>query len=280
MNSVCFCNIQKNAAEKNGKNSGWENVPAIRLIVAKFQSLGPGASFLWNMSGAKGPYWRIYWNDTPGGFVSCDGKEVELTPEKVVALSPNAVYSTRAEKLVNHFYVHCFVAYPFSDIIGKMFVFTEPGLIKQASALAWKVNKQAGEFRTQMELLVYLNSVLLAIPAKSIPDCPEYTEKVARAVQILGSVQKISNGDLAKRVGMSRNGFLFLFKKETKTSPQSYSRQLRLNEACVMLQHSGKSIDEIASETGFCDRYYFTRAFRKSIGCAPGQFRARRYPVE
>ena len=260
-------------------NSGWENVPAIRLIVSKCQSLGLGSSYCWIHSGVKGPYWRIYWNDTPGAFVSYGGIEVELTPEKIVALSPDAVYSTRAERIVNHFYVHCFVAQPFSEIKGRMFVLTNPELIRQASILAGKVNRRADEPRTQMELLVYLHSVLLAIPRESVPDCPTYSPKVAKAIEILGNIQKISNGDLAKSIGMSRNGFLFLFKKETKISPQEYSRQFRLNEACIMLQHSDKSIDEIAQETGFCDRYYFTRVFHRTIGCAPGQFRARKYPT-
>jgi AraC-like DNA-binding protein len=264
--------------EKSEKKSGLENVPAIRLIVSKCQSLGPGGSFHWNQLGAKGPYWRIYWNDTPGAFVSCGGIEVELTPEKIVALSPDAVYSTRAERIVKHFYVHCFVSQPFSEIKGRMFVLTNPELLRQASILAGKVNGRADEPRTQMELLVYLHSVLLAIPRESVPDCPAYSPKVAKAIEILGNIQKISNGELAKLVGMSRNGFLALFKKETKTSPQEYSRQFRLNEACVMLQHSDKSIDEIAQESGFCDRYYFSRAFRQEIGFPPGQFRARRYP--
>ncbi len=265
--------------KKTENNSGWENVPAIRLIVSKCQSLGPGGSFHWEQKEVIGPYWRIYWNDAPGAFVSCMGKEVELTPEKIVVLSPNTVYSTRAEQLINHFYVHCFVSYPFSGIKERMFVLTNPELARQASILSGKVNKRADEPQTQMELLVYLHSVLLAIPVGSIQSCPVYPPKVAKAIETLEKTQKISNSELARSVGMSRNGFLFLFKKETKTSPQAYSKQLRLNEACIMLQHSDKSIDEIALETGFCDRYYFSRAFRQKIGCTPGQFRSRRYPA-
>ncbi|MFA6568510.1 MAG: AraC family transcriptional regulator [Victivallales bacterium] len=265
--------------EKEGNDSGWEKVPAIKLIVGKCQSLGPGGVFRWKQTEVRGPYWRIYWNDAPGAFVSCGGNEVELTPGKIIALSPDAVYSTRAERLVNHFYVHCFVSQPFSEIKGRIFVMTAPELARQASILAGKVNERADEPRTQMELLVYLNSVFLAIPAESVPDCPAYSPKVAKSMEILEKTQKISNDELAKSVNMSRNGFLFLFKKETRTSPQAYSRQLRLNEACIMLQHSDKSIDEIALETGFCDRYYFSRAFHQVIGCAPGQFRFRRYPT-
>ncbi len=266
--------------KRSESGSGWEKVPAIRLIVTKRISIGPGGSYAWNQTGNKGPYWRIYWNDSPGSFISCGGEEIELNPQRVVALSPDATYSTRAEKLVKHFYVHCFVSQPFSEIKGKMFLLKGYELAKKAAYLSSKVNKDSDATRIQMELLVYLNSVLLAIPPNCIPKYTPYDPKVAKAIKILENHQKISNADLAQRVGMSRNGFLFLFKKVTNFSPQVYSRRLRINEACIMLNHSNRSIDEIALETGFCDRYHFSRAFRQVIGYAPGQFRSRacRYP--
>lgn len=263
---------------KNEINSGWDIVPKIKLIVSRKLTLGPGGSFHWNQTDASGPYWRIYWNDAPGSFVFCNGREVELTPKKVAVLSPDAVYSTRAEKLVNHFYVHCFVSHPFSEIKGQMFILTNPELIRQASNLAMRANQTDDNWRTQTELMVYLDSVLLAIPSENIPDRPKYSPKISRIIEILDSRQQIANADLARTINMSRNGFLFLFRKETGMSPQIYSRQLRLNEACVMLQHSDKSIDEIAKDTGFCDRYHFSREFHKIIGCTPVQFRSRRYP--
>lgn len=260
---------------KAENNSSWEKVPAIRVIVGKRVILGPGG-IRWFQTDVRGPYWRIYWNDAPGAFVSVGGREVELTPDKVVALSPDTVYSTRAEKTVGHFYVHCFVAQPFSEIKGKMFVWENPELTRRASSLAEKANPCLEDWRAMMELLVYLNSVLLAIPPENAPDCPSYSTKVASAMEILGDNFKISNSELARRLGMSRNGFLALFKKETQTSPQAYSRQIRLNEACVMLHYCDKSIDEIARDTGFCDRYHFSRAFRSTIGLPPRQFRLRR----
>jgi len=258
--------------------SGWENVPAIKLIISTRVTLGPGGLFPWAQTDVKGPYWRIYWNDAPGAFVRCGGREVELTPERIVALSPDAVYSTRAERLVKHFYVHCFVGRPFSEIKGKMFVWEDPALTRLGAKLGGEANGRAAEPRAQMALLVYLNSVLLAIPEEDVPERPAYSPKVAKAVETLESAPRLSNDVLARRAGMSRNGFLALFKKETKTSPQAYSRQLRLNEACAMLQHGDKTIDDIAQETGFCDRYHFSRAFHQTIGYTPAQFRKRRLP--
>ncbi|MBN2643365.1 MAG: helix-turn-helix transcriptional regulator, partial [Victivallales bacterium] len=43
--------------------------------------------------------------------------------------------------------------------------------------------------------------------------------------------------------------------------------------AASLLLHSKMSIDEIAEHTGFCDRYYFTRVFRKFRYTSPAKFR-------
>jgi transcriptional regulator GlxA family with amidase domain len=45
-----------------------------------------------------------------------------------------------------------------------------------------------------------------------------------------------------------------------------------------MLQSSDKSIDEIAQQAGFCDRYHFSRVFRQIIGCAPVKFKMKNSP--
>jgi AraC-like DNA-binding protein len=254
-------------------NTGWENIPTIRLIAFKYLELGPDFFFNWRQNNVRGPYWRIYWNSTPGAFITCNGREVELTPDKIIVIAPNAVYSTRAENKFQHFYIHCFISNPFSEIHGQMFVFETPELIALASAIAQRVNQQVDIMRTQMMLLVYINSILLQLPHDCIPERTKYDARVAKAIEILSSTRNISNQALAQKAGMSTNGFLLLFKKETNVSPQAYSRQIRLNEACIMLQHSEKTIEEIAQLTGFCDRYHFSREFRKVIGYTPHQFR-------
>lgn len=259
-------------------NSGFSRIPDIRLVISKYQSLGPGGTSLWQQKDVHGPYWRIYWNDSPGAFVSINGKEVELTPKKIVVLAPDTVYSTKAKRLVNHFYIHCFVGSPFSKIKQQMFVFDETSLVQQASQIAESASLYNENWKIQTKLLIYINSILLAIPDECISEYTRYSAKIACAMKIIDGKRRISNSELARHANMSRNGFLFLFRKETEMSPQAYSRELRLNDACVMLQHSDRSIDEIASETGFCDRYHFSRAFKRKIGCSPAKFRLRNYP--
>jgi transcriptional regulator GlxA family with amidase domain len=83
----------------------------------------------------------------------------------------------------------------------------------------------------------------------------------------------ISNRDLAKRIGMSVNAFTRLFREHAGNSPQNYLIKKRIQKACMLLKYSPSSIDEIARETGFCDRYYFSRVFKKTCGESPAKFK-------
>ena len=64
-----------------------------------------------------------------------------------------------------------------------------------------------------------------------------------------------------------------LFRERTGLTPAMYARERRIEVACVLLHHSAKSIEEIASACGFCDRYHFTHAFIRSRKTSPAAFR-------
>jgi two-component system response regulator YesN len=50
---------------------------------------------------------------------------------------------------------------------------------------------------------------------------------------------------------------------------------IRVQKACHLLAESGKSIKQISSEIGFSQPEVFLKAFKRWIGCTPGQYRKR-----
>jgi AraC-like DNA-binding protein len=66
-----------------------------------------------------------------------------------------------------------------------------------------------------------------------------------------------------------------LFRANAGMSPQLYSRIRRIEKACILLHYSDLDIKEIASETGFCDRFHFSRVFKKMRKVGPSEFRRR-----
>lgn len=62
-----------------------------------------------------------------------------------------------------------------------------------------------------------------------------------------------------------------VFKKHFGYSIIKYRNQMRINTAKTMLDT--KSMDMIAQEIGFRDRYYFSRCFKKHEGISPEEYR-------
>ncbi len=76
----------------------------------------------------------------------------------------------------------------------------------------------------------------------------------------------------AKRCKLSRSRFTHLFTETLGTSPYRYQQSIRLEQACELLRFSSLSIGEVAESVGFEDALYFSRLFKKRIGCAPSEY--------
>lgn len=72
-----------------------------------------------------------------------------------------------------------------------------------------------------------------------------------------GSVEELSAS-----VRMSPNNFHRKFADATNTTPKQYILRRRLEHARYLLMHSSLNIDEIASESGFQNRYHFSKTFK------------------
>lgn len=79
--------------------------------------------------------------------------------------------------------------------------------------------------------------------------------------------------DIAAAVNLSPYHFLRLFKRELGVTPYRYLLQARVRRAVDLLGDTERSVTDIALDVGFGDLSNFINAFRREIGCSPGQFR-------
>jgi AraC-like DNA-binding protein len=106
-------------------------------------------------------------------------------------------------------------------------------------------------------------------------------EEQARFGRLSGAIREIDSrftddlsiAGLAKRCGLSSTHFNRLFRQLLRMSPTDYVLALRIQKARQLLAVTGKSVAEVASETGFYDQSHFTKRFRQATGMTPVQFR-------
>ena len=125
-------------------------------------------------------------------------------------------------------------------------------------------------------LLIY--EYLLRIPGSAFlpPGESVLDPRILRALDIMNHELALTrdNRGICKRIGMSLNNFYRLFLAETGTTPKHYLLNQRMESARRLLIDSEKTIDEIAFETGYADRYHFSKAFKSFYACPPVAYRS------
>lgn len=107
---------------------------------------------------------------------------------------------------------------------------------------------------------------------KTRPD--EALQSVARLQPIFDYISEntgemITVKDLAQKIYLSEKYFNSLFKKILFITPGKYITDLKLNKALDYLREGKHSVKEIASKTGYCDQYAFSKAFKRKFGVSP-----------
>lgn len=85
--------------------------------------------------------------------------------------------------------------------------------------------------------------------------------------------EDISLENVAAYAGFSKYHFERIFSEYTGVTFYQYLQQMRINYAQTLLSNPELSITDISYQAGFASCTAFTRAFRKSTGYPPSQFR-------
>ena len=87
--------------------------------------------------------------------------------------------------------------------------------------------------------------------------------------------KKLTVSTLAEMAGYSVSRFLHLFSETIGKPPMRYLRDIRLANACELLDTSEYPVSEVADLCGFNDPLYFSRVFADKYGLSPSVYRNR-----
>lgn len=113
---------------------------------------------------------------------------------------------------------------------------------------------------------------LISVRTQQELQTEQYLEK-ALSYMNANIEQTITLVDLAHYVGLSKQHLTHLFNKETSFSPIDYFLRMKMNRAGQMLDLTDQTVKQIAISVGMHDPYYFSRLFKKIMGCSPSEYR-------
>jgi AraC-like DNA-binding protein len=83
--------------------------------------------------------------------------------------------------------------------------------------------------------------------------------------------ENVTLTQISRLTGLSGFHLIHVFNQKVGLPPHAYLNQVRVNRARKLLSQ-GRSIAQVASETGFVDQSHLTRHFKRLLGVTPGQF--------
>lgn len=233
----------------------------------------------WNLRSAADAYWRLYWPLSRGGEVILHGRVHPLDPGSLYLISPHTVFDSRCLRPFAKWYIHFTIGGIFAHCRPDLLRIQPGGPMRRLAGRVFPARTPArgavGPVTPQLEAVDLVVQVLGVAAAHFRPP-PDSDPRLPRCTAYLCEhmMKKVTLRELARFAGISERTLSSLFQSATGFPPMRYLIELRLNHAMKLLRHTNQTIEQVATECGFANRYYFTRMFTKYRQVAPATFRA------
>lgn len=231
----------------------------------------------WMFPNVLSPFWRLYFNARPGHRVVMeDGAETRLGPDRIVLIPDGVLFHCRGRASAPHLWL-AFQCARRLDASQAVPVALGPRVEERRTIRRLAAEIGAGP-RGRRDRIFHLSHAVLHLVlarAEIRWETGGEDDAMARVDAAIagGLAAALRVADLVKESGLGRRAFLRAFLRKHGTTPARHIVRLRVREAAALLSGTSRSIDDIASATGFPNRHYFTRVFRRLAGSPPAAWR-------
>lgn len=126
----------------------------------------------------------------------------------------------------------------------------------------------------------FLQGKLIILVERGIGKRQPRTSRTLRGDELMEYLQRSPGRNLnvkmaAERLGMSLSGLRLFCQQQFCKPPSTLIQEVKMLRARALLSYGDLSIDSIAEELGYADRFSFSKAFLKFNEVTPGEYRRR-----
>lgn len=230
----------------------------------------------WNFPNALSPFWRLYYNTCHGHTVLFPHGHFSLGPEHIVLIPDGQLFHSFGRVPVPHTWMSFQVAHRLAP--GQNI----PILLKPRTTELCLLRELARQFsgiglgNRERVLHLSLGLLHLVISRDEIQWLTGFRpEGVIRAAQHMETAYRtpLRIHDLARMAGLCTRAFSKAFRLHQGITPGRYLTQVRVRQAAELLVSTRDTLESIVEKTGFPNRYYLSRVFKKLTGDSPAHFR-------
>lgn len=283
------------------------NTLNVQILSSFRQTLG----IWWHMR-ILSPFWRLYVNNRSGAQICVADKTIALQPDKVYLIPAWLPFETRISRPVVQDYLHFnipsfapalhrqifteIIELPADDLLRQLVRRWQNGFLNNPQPQAPLTNTFTDEHRSAVQPqplksesdwahFAHSSALVYATMANAVEQLPHdkrdvrwryYASDLRPAFEHIERNLRTppSNAELAALCRCSTDHFIRRFSEVTDgVPPLQYGLQIRLAAAAQALAKSHISIDEIAEQNGFTDRFHLSRHFSKHFGLPPAAYR-------
>lgn len=230
----------------------------------------------WNFPNMFSPFWRLIYDFRRGHKIVFPDHEVALGPDRIVLLPDHHRCHFRETRPTPTFWLH--FSHPRRPVPRQPLPIelapsrTEMNLIDDLVALFGGRHNEENRERTFRLSIALLQVVLSRPEIRWLKEKPESLLQTVRFIE-QHHAEPIYNPQLARLASMSTTSFVEEFRHCQGVTPARFIAQVRIRETCNLLANTALSLDEIAEKTGFPNRAYLSRVFKRVTGESPAHFR-------